>query len=35
LDHVLVDKRAAVQDYRVLDVPGTDHRAVYAEVRLP
>ncbi|MGW4485897.1 endonuclease/exonuclease/phosphatase family protein [Amycolatopsis sp. NPDC004368] len=35
LDHVLVDKRAAVEDYRVLDVPGTDHRAVYAEVRLP
>ncbi|MFI5613540.1 endonuclease/exonuclease/phosphatase family protein [Amycolatopsis sp. NPDC051903] len=35
LDHVLVDKRAAVRDYRVLDVPGTDHRAVYAEVQLP
>ncbi|WP_326566728.1 endonuclease/exonuclease/phosphatase family protein [Amycolatopsis rhabdoformis] len=35
LDHVLVDKRAAVEDYRVLDVPGTDHRAVYAQVRLP
>lgn len=35
LDHVLVDKRAAVEDYRVFDVPGTDHRAVYAEVRLP
>ena len=35
LDHVLVDNRAAVRDYRVLDVPGTDHRAVFAEVQLP
>ncbi|MBB4687813.1 endonuclease/exonuclease/phosphatase family protein [Amycolatopsis jiangsuensis] len=35
LDHVLVDRRVAVRDYRVLDVPGTDHHAVYAEVQLP
>ncbi|WP_344862911.1 endonuclease/exonuclease/phosphatase family protein [Amycolatopsis ultiminotia] len=35
LDHVLVDRRVAVRDYRVLDVPGTDHRAVYAEIQLP
>ncbi len=35
LDHVLVDRRVAVRDYRVLDVAGTDHRAVYAEVQLP
>ncbi|MDT8910981.1 endonuclease/exonuclease/phosphatase family protein [Amycolatopsis sp. PS_44_ISF1] len=35
LDHVLVDRRAAVRDYDVLDVPGTDHRAVYSEVQLP
>ncbi|MGW4395335.1 endonuclease/exonuclease/phosphatase family protein [Amycolatopsis nivea] len=35
LDHVLVDRRIAIRDYRVLDVPGSDHRAVYAEVQLP
>jgi len=35
LDHVLVDKRVAIRDYRVLDVAGSDHRAVYAEVQLP
>ncbi|RJQ88568.1 endonuclease/exonuclease/phosphatase family protein [Amycolatopsis panacis] len=35
LDHVLVDRRVAVRDYRALDVVGTDHRAVYAEVQLP
>ncbi|MET8846462.1 endonuclease/exonuclease/phosphatase family protein [Amycolatopsis sp. NPDC004625] len=35
IDHVAVDNRAAVQDYRVFDVPGSDHRAVFAEVRLP
>lgn len=35
IDHVVVDNRAAVQDYRVFDVAGSDHRAVFAEVRLP
>jgi endonuclease/exonuclease/phosphatase (EEP) superfamily protein YafD len=35
LDHVLVDRRVAVRDYRVLELPGSDHRAVYAEVQLP
>ncbi len=35
IDHVVVDNRAAVLDYRVFDVPGSDHRAVFAEVRLP
>jgi endonuclease/exonuclease/phosphatase (EEP) superfamily protein YafD len=35
LDHVLVDRRAAVADYRVFEVPETDHRAVLAEVILP
>ncbi|WP_072475854.1 endonuclease/exonuclease/phosphatase family protein [Amycolatopsis australiensis] len=35
IDHVVVDNRAAVTDYRVFDVPGSDHRAVFAEVRLP
>jgi endonuclease/exonuclease/phosphatase (EEP) superfamily protein YafD len=35
IDHVAVDNRAAVLDYRVFDVAGSDHRAVFAEVRLP
>jgi endonuclease/exonuclease/phosphatase (EEP) superfamily protein YafD len=35
IDHVVVDSRAAVLDYRVFDVAGSDHRAVFAEVRLP
>nr|WP_290060202.1 endonuclease/exonuclease/phosphatase family protein [Amycolatopsis sp. MEP2-6] len=35
IDHVVVDNRAAVLDYRVFDVPGSDHRAAFAEVRLP
>jgi endonuclease/exonuclease/phosphatase (EEP) superfamily protein YafD len=35
IDHVVVDNRAAVLDYRAFDVPGSDHRAVFAEVRLP
>jgi endonuclease/exonuclease/phosphatase (EEP) superfamily protein YafD len=35
LDHILVDARATVADYRVLPVPGSDHRAVYAELVLP
>lgn len=35
IDHVVVDNRAAVRDYGVFDVPGSDHRAVFAEVQLP
>jgi endonuclease/exonuclease/phosphatase (EEP) superfamily protein YafD len=35
IDHVVVDNRAAVEDYRVFGVAGSDHRAVFAEVRLP
>jgi endonuclease/exonuclease/phosphatase (EEP) superfamily protein YafD len=35
LDHVLVDRRSAVLDYSVHVVPGTDHRAVFAEIQLP
>lgn len=35
IDHVAVDNRAAVLDYGVFDMPGSDHRAVFAEVRLP
>jgi endonuclease/exonuclease/phosphatase family metal-dependent hydrolase len=35
IDHVLVDNRAAVDDYRVSDLPGSDHRAVVAWLTLP
>lgn len=35
LDHVLVDRRAAVTEFRTFEVQGTDHRAVLAAARLP
>jgi endonuclease/exonuclease/phosphatase (EEP) superfamily protein YafD len=35
IDHVLLDRRAAVGDVSVHEVPGTDHRGVLAEVLLP
>jgi endonuclease/exonuclease/phosphatase (EEP) superfamily protein YafD len=35
LDHVLADKSCAVLAYSVHVVPGSDHRAVYAEIQLP
>lgn len=35
IDHVLVDQRCAVLASSVHAVPGSDHRAVYARVRLP
>lgn len=35
IDHVLADKRVAVRDYQVFDVPGADHDAVFAELALP
>jgi endonuclease/exonuclease/phosphatase family metal-dependent hydrolase len=35
LDHILIDPRCAVQDVSVHPLPGSDHRAVYAEFRLP
>jgi endonuclease/exonuclease/phosphatase (EEP) superfamily protein YafD len=35
IDHIVVDNRAAVRDYRVFDVQGSDHHAVFAEVQLP
>jgi endonuclease/exonuclease/phosphatase (EEP) superfamily protein YafD len=35
LDHVLVDRKAAVRACSVHAIPGTDHRAVYAEIQLP
>jgi endonuclease/exonuclease/phosphatase (EEP) superfamily protein YafD len=35
IDHVLVDPRCAVRAASVHALPGSDHRAVYAELRLP
>ncbi|WP_245719141.1 endonuclease/exonuclease/phosphatase family protein [Micromonospora rhizosphaerae] len=35
IDHVLVDRRIAVGSVQVHPLPGSDHRAVLAEVRLP
>ncbi|MGW0804417.1 endonuclease/exonuclease/phosphatase family protein [Nonomuraea sp. NPDC002799] len=35
IDHVLVDRRVAVREVSVRDVPGTDHRAVLAELTVP
>jgi endonuclease/exonuclease/phosphatase (EEP) superfamily protein YafD len=35
LDHILVDPRCAVLAVSVHPLPGSDHRAVFAEIRLP
>jgi endonuclease/exonuclease/phosphatase family metal-dependent hydrolase len=35
IDHVLVDARCAVRHAGVYDLPRSDHRAVFAELRLP
>ncbi|MDR8412766.1 endonuclease/exonuclease/phosphatase family protein [Nonomuraea sp. 3-1Str] len=35
IDHVLVDRRVAVREVSVHTVPGTDHRAVFAELAVP
>lgn len=35
IDHVLVDRRVGVRAVSVHDVPGTDHRAVFADLRVP
>ncbi|MEV4179047.1 endonuclease/exonuclease/phosphatase family protein [Nonomuraea sp. NPDC049709] len=35
IDHVLVDQRVGVREVSVRDVPGTDHRAVLAELTVP
>ncbi|MFG2004508.1 endonuclease/exonuclease/phosphatase family protein [Spirillospora sp. NPDC048911] len=35
LDHVLADRRMAVEEFSVHSLPGTDHRAVFAALRLP
>lgn len=35
IDHVLADRRIDILDYAVEDIPGSDHRAVYARLSLP
>jgi endonuclease/exonuclease/phosphatase (EEP) superfamily protein YafD len=35
IDHVLADARCGVGTVRAFDVPGTDHRALLAELILP
>ncbi|MEQ4721646.1 endonuclease/exonuclease/phosphatase family protein [Nonomuraea sp. B19D2] len=35
IDHVLADSRMAVRDFEVLRLAHTDHRPVFAELRLP
>lgn len=35
IDHVLVDRRAAVTGYRVFPMPDSDHKAVFATITLP
>jgi endonuclease/exonuclease/phosphatase (EEP) superfamily protein YafD len=35
IDHVLADDRAAITGYEVHELPGSDHRAVSATLRLP
>jgi endonuclease/exonuclease/phosphatase (EEP) superfamily protein YafD len=35
IDHVLADRRLGVAAYGVLDLPGSDHRAIYAQLVLP
>ena len=35
IDHVLSDGRIGIRDYAVDDIPGSDHRAVYAELAIP
>nr|WP_165521912.1 endonuclease/exonuclease/phosphatase family protein [Micromonospora zingiberis] len=35
IDHVLVDRRIAVRDLTVRPLPGSDHRMLLAELRLP
>jgi len=35
IDHVLADRRLGFADYGVVDLPGSDHRAVHAQLVLP
>lgn len=35
IDHVLADRQIAVRDYSVHEIPGSDHRAIVAALRVP
>jgi endonuclease/exonuclease/phosphatase (EEP) superfamily protein YafD len=35
IDHVLADSRLGIVDYGVEELPGSDHRAIHAELALP
>jgi endonuclease/exonuclease/phosphatase family metal-dependent hydrolase len=35
IDHVLADRRLGIVEYDVEGIPGSDHRAVEAELALP
>ncbi len=35
IDHVLADQRIEINDFSVHDLPGSDHRAVFAALELP
>jgi endonuclease/exonuclease/phosphatase (EEP) superfamily protein YafD len=35
IDHVLADRRLGIADYAVDDLPGSDHRAIHAQLVLP
>jgi endonuclease/exonuclease/phosphatase (EEP) superfamily protein YafD len=35
IDHVLADRRIGIADYEVIDLPGSDHRTVFAQLVLP
>ncbi len=35
IDHVLADRRLGVAEYGVEDLPGSDHRAIYARLVMP
>jgi len=35
IDHILVDRRIAVKRFEAREIPGTDHRAVIAQLVIP
>jgi len=35
IDHVLADRRLGIADYGVVDLPGSDHRVIHAQLVLP
>lgn len=35
IDHVLADQRIGIGDVSVHEIPGSDHRAVFAELIVP